>query len=65
MIDNIDPNKILEQDPDFKAFAQVAVLELLKANPDMIKAMYGFFAIGMTAEQVGAWFKVNQMFGGK
>lgn len=60
MIDDIDFKKISEQEPEFAEFAKDAMyLAFLATQIDFIKAMYSFYAIGMTSKQVSDWLITN------
>lgn len=65
MTDDIDYRKLAKQEPEFEVFAKQAVFDFMNlASPDMLKAIYSFWAIGMTQQQVHDWLKIYIKLGG-
>jgi len=65
MYEDIDFKKMVEQEPDLKAyFSEVLVKVFLadKNSREMLKAIYNFRNIGMTTEQVADWVIGMQKF---
>lgn len=54
----IDYKKLLKEDKDFMDFCAEAYMKItLELNPDLIKGMYAFYQMGMTADQVAKFMK--------
>lgn len=63
---SIDPKKLIEQDPEFATYVGKALVAIFTSNKNMlpvIGAMYGFYNMGMTSEQVEQWWRNAQLFG--
>jgi len=60
-MDNINWNKVAEQEPEFVEFCKMALwtFTLNTVDKDFIKSMYSFYQIGMTSEQVSQWMSLN------
>lgn len=69
MTNEVNIKKLLEQDADFKNFAEEAIFAVTMANKasrDIIKSIYGFYSIGMTIKQVSEWLiTLNSLSGGE
>ncbi len=62
---NLDGKALLEQDKEFADFAGKALIAMFSNQKDglpLIGAIYGFYNIGMTTEQVATWWKGLQQF---
>jgi hypothetical protein len=66
VFESVDVKKILEQDDDFREFAKEALLVnmlMLPESRQFISALYSFYNIGMTKEQVIQWIKTASNLG--
>jgi hypothetical protein len=63
---DVDFKKLMDEDPEFKTFAQQAALAIMIADrrqaANIMGTMLSFYNMGMTADQVGEWFKNIQRF---
>lgn len=63
---NVDPVKLLEQEPAFKEFTKDALLGMMQTGPgvEVIKTIYSFYSIGMTVDQVTQFLRTAQSMQG-
>lgn len=57
---NVDIVMLVNQEPEFKKFAQDAILEGILTSPggrEFVKEVHAFYDMGMTPEQVAIWVK--------
>lgn len=63
---DVDFNKMLDQDPEFKRFAEASALKMILADRanagQLLGSIYSFYNMGMTVEQMGEWFKNLRTF---
>lgn len=60
-----DGKALLEQEPEFAEFAGKALVAMMSTQKDgltLIGAIYGFYNIGMSIEDIARWFKSVQPF---
>ncbi len=63
-MNDTDWQKLGKQEPEFADYCKNILWEsIAMQQPDYIKAIYSFYQIGMTAEQVVNWMELNQKFG--
>lgn len=65
MFDEIDPVKMLEQEPELKEYFKDVIYQVMIADNgvrDMVSSVVNFRNIGMTTEQVAEWIKGMQRF---
>jgi len=68
MYDDINFKKMLEQEPELKAYFQEVLMLVFMADKnshDLVKSIYNFREIGMTADQVAQWIIGMQPKGGQ
>lgn len=62
---SVDVKLLIEQEPEFKQFLQETVLAVLMADNtgiEMAGAVYNFYNIGLTPQQVADWLRGMQRF---
>lgn len=62
---NLDGKALLEQNPEFADFAGQALLKMMTTQKEgltLIGAIYGFYNIGMSIDDIAKWFKSVQPF---
>lgn len=61
MFDDVNVEKLLEQDPEFNEFVREACFVAMTADKKQgnafIGSLYSFWSIGMSKEQVADWIK--------
>ena len=62
----VDFEKLMEQDPDFKRFAEQSALKMILADRknagQLLGSIYSFYNMGFTIAQMGEWFKNLRTF---
>lgn len=56
----VDYKKMVEQDDELKSFLRDVLLEIHLSTKDgdhLVKALYGFYQIGMSRHDVVQWYK--------
>jgi hypothetical protein len=63
-MNEIDWKALALQEPEFVDFVKIVFWEsTLATQTDFLKAIYSFYQIGMTAEQVAQWMTLNNRMG--